>query len=170
MKIDSRKFKPIIVLIVLVPICIFGAIYFMGREARGLPEGSADVLNWERLNTLDYHSDEIPSTLKDFNHRNIRIPGFIVPLEDSYDSVSEFLLVPDAGSCVHVPPPPPNQMVYVKMKSGQRVELGGFPIWVTGKLRIENVNSPYGLVAYSIEAESTQPFEGWDQFDKQGGK
>jgi hypothetical protein len=127
-------------------------------------QGAPEILNWDRLDMLDYRTGNAPDWLKDLSGQVVRVPGFIVPLEDDYESVAEFLLVPDPGSCVHVPPPPPNQMVYVRMKSGNRVQLRGVPVWVTGKLKIENIKSPYGSVAYSIEGDETEPFKGWDQF------
>jgi uncharacterized protein len=70
----------------------------------------------------DYRGEGGPPAVQaqDFNVNKslegatVRLPGFIVPLEGVKDgSVSEFLLVPYFGSCIHVPPPPPNQIVYV---------------------------------------------------------
>jgi uncharacterized protein len=66
--------------------------------------------------------------------RLIRMPGYLLPLEFSGKAVSEFLLVPWVGACIHTPPPPPNQIVYVRPK--KPVELPGMfaPVWVTGRL------------------------------------
>jgi hypothetical protein len=164
------KVKVIVAATFAIFLLVFGILHFSAGGGSHHSDGRPEVLNWERLDMLDYRTGEMPSWLENLNNQTVRVPGFVVPLEDNYESVSEFLLVPDPGSCVHVPPPPPNQMVYVKMKAGQRVQLRGFPLWVTGKLKIENVKSPYGTVAYSIEGEITQPFEGWNQFDGQGGK
>jgi uncharacterized protein len=64
----------------------------------------------------------------------VRIPGYLLPLEFSGKKVSEFLLVPWVGACIHTPPPPPNQIVHVK--PDQPVEMSGMfaPVWVTGIL------------------------------------
>jgi len=64
----------------------------------------------------------------------IRMPGYLLPLEFSGKKVSEFLLVPWAGACIHTPPPPPNQIVHVK--ADQPFEIGKpfEPVWVTGRI------------------------------------
>ncbi|MBK7844170.1 MAG: DUF3299 domain-containing protein [Bdellovibrionales bacterium] len=160
------KNRVIVAATVAAILLVFAFFHFNGKSGGPPSGGGPQVLNWERLDMLDYRSGQMPGWLEDLNNQTVRVPGFVVPLEDNYESVSEFLLVPDPGSCVHVPPPPPNQMVYVKMKSGQRVQLRGIPIWVTGKLKIENVKSPYGIVAYSLEGDITQRFEGWHQFEQ----
>ena len=66
--------------------------------------------------------------------QTVRIPGYLLPLEFSGKEVSEFLLVPWVGACIHTPPPPPNQIVHVKSdKPVGNVSMFA-PIWVTGKL------------------------------------
>ena len=53
---------------------------------------------------------------KSLDGATVRLPGFIIPLDARRDGVlDEFLLVPYFGACIHVPPPPPNQLVYVRM-------------------------------------------------------
>jgi uncharacterized protein len=46
------------------------------------------------------------------------VPGYMVPLEDNLEEVTEFLLVPYPGACIHVPPPLPNQIVHVIVGRG----------------------------------------------------
>jgi hypothetical protein len=151
----------------LVGLCCLG-IYKLFQSHYPFFSRNSDqptVLNWEQLEKLDLQSGSAPGWLKNLDSQMVRVPGFVVPLEDNYEEVSEFLLVPDPGSCVHVPPPPPNQMVYVRMNAGKKAESQGLPVWVTGKLKIANVTSPYGKVSYSIEGDTTQPFESWNQFE-----
>lgn len=91
--------------------------------------------------------------------KRIAIPGFMVPLEDDAQEVTEFLLVPYAGACIHVPPPPPNQMVYVKLIHGGKAKMSFTePIVVTGTLKISTVKSPYGDVSYNLDGESVKPY------------
>ena len=54
----------------------------------------------------------------DLNDKNIRMPGYLLPLEFENRKVTEFLLVPWVGACIHTPPPPPNQIVHVKLENG----------------------------------------------------
>ncbi|MDP2621057.1 MAG: DUF3299 domain-containing protein [Hyphomicrobiales bacterium] len=71
----------------------------------------------------------------------VRMPGYVLPLEFSGTEVSEFFLVPYVGACIHVPPPPPNQMVFVRLHdstiSGDLYE----PIWITGRMKVEKTNT-----------------------------
>ena len=49
-----------------------------------------------------------------YDGRRVRLPGYVVPLQHDGQALTEFLLVPYVGACVHVPPPPANQLVYVE--------------------------------------------------------
>ena len=81
----------------------------------------------------------------------VRMPGYVLPLEFSGTEVSEFLLVPYVGACIHVPPPPPNQMVFVRLHdetvNGDLYE----PVWITGRMNIEKTTTPLSYV----DGEST---------------
>jgi uncharacterized protein len=70
-----------------------------------------------------------------FNGKQVRIAGFVVPLGFDQTEVDEFLLVPFVGACIHVPPPPPNQIILVR--SREPVEIGGLfdAVWVTGEFQ-----------------------------------
>ncbi len=78
------------------------------------PGPGALTVGWSTLKTLN--SAQASSPARALNKKLVSVPGFMVPLEDDADQVSEFLLVPFAGACIHVPPPPPNQMIYVKLR------------------------------------------------------
>jgi hypothetical protein len=68
--------------------------------------------------------------------KTVRMPGFVLPLEYAGKKVAEFLLVPWVGACIHTPPPPPNQIVHVRMAKGAEFESKGIfaAVWVTGVL------------------------------------
>ncbi|MGR5355091.1 DUF3299 domain-containing protein [Vibrio chagasii] len=81
---------------------------------------------------------------QDFDGKKVRIPGFLVPIAFSAPLVAtEFLLVPTAGACIHMPPPPANQIVRVSYPEGYKVETVQYPVWVEGvissKLTTDNV-------------------------------
>lgn len=93
----------------------------------------------------------------------VRLPGFVVPLETEGDRVKEFFLVPYFGACIHVPPPPANQMVYVVTAQGKGVELSGDganydPIWVIGKLGIQRTSNELGDAGYILHATAIEPY------------
>lgn len=96
----------------------------------------------------------------------VKLPGFPVPLEQTGDQVTEFLLVPYFGACIHAPPPPANQTVFVDASTagGYRQTSAGSidiyePVWVMGTLRARTVTSPLAVAGYTIEAARVMPYE-----------
>jgi uncharacterized protein len=133
----------------------------LARVERELQAGEPVTLDWKAMAALNYRTGQMPETLKKLNGAKVRVPGFMVPLEDWEQRVTEFILVPFFGACIHVPPPPPNQMAHVLMGGRQKVEVNLWdPVWVIGRLKIENVDSPYGVVGYQLTAERLQSYDG----------
>ena len=92
--------------------------------------------------------------------RLVRIPGFIVPLEeDSEGRVLEFFLVPYVGACIHVPPPPPNQMVYVKAEEPFFAHGLGDAYWIVGRMHTQLRDTPLASASYVMTADSIVPYE-----------
>jgi uncharacterized protein len=121
-------------------------------------ENTAQTIGWGVLKTLTVSTPE-DSPVRQLQGKRVSIPGFMVPLEDDAQEVTEFLLVPYAGACIHVPPPPPNQMVYVKLIHNGNAKMSFTdPIVVTGILKITNVKSPYGDVSYNLDGETVKPY------------
>jgi hypothetical protein len=122
------------------------------------PAAAPITVGWSTLKTLN--ATQPHSAASALNNQVVSVPGFMVPLEDDADQVTEFLLVPFAGACIHVPPPPPNQMVYVKLQRNQKAKMSFTePIVVTGKLHVAKVDSPYGDVSFSLDGETVRPYE-----------
>jgi hypothetical protein len=87
----------------------------------------------------------------EFNNKRIRIAGYIVPIEyNEKQVITEFFLVPYFGACIHVPPPPPNQLIYVKHPKGFTLPDLYTPFWVEGAVVIETQENELGLSAYSM--------------------
>ncbi|MFS1416876.1 DUF3299 domain-containing protein [Vibrio sp. 10N.286.49.B1] len=101
----------------------------------------------------------IGSVRPELNGSTVKIPGFVVPLEGDEDTVTEFLLVPYFGACIHVPPPPPNQIIYVKFKQGAPVHRLWDVIYVVGTLKTETVNSELAETGYLIEGLSIEDYD-----------
>jgi len=97
---------------------------------------------------------------KDLEGREIRIPGFVVPLElDDAGNVTEFFLVPYFGACIHVPPPPPNQMIYVVMKKGIQLDSMYAAYWITGKMSAKTRKTGLGAAAYTLTATDYEEYK-----------
>ena len=91
---------------------------------------------------------------------NVKLPGFVVPLEmDANGLVREFFLVPYFGACIHVPPPPPNQIVYVKLEQGAKMGSIYEAQWITGTLRAETRSSRLGAAAYTLYATGMEAYK-----------
>jgi len=89
----------------------------------------------------------------------IRIAGFVVPLGTDLDHVKEFLLVPYFGACIHVPPPPANQMIHVFPKKPlTNAQLMG-PVWVRGALKASLTDTSFGAVGYRIQAAGVETYK-----------
>jgi uncharacterized protein len=82
--------------------------------------------------------------------QKVRIPGFVVPLEDSQDGLKEFLLVPYFGACIHSPPPPSNQIIHVLPVSPAKNLRSMDAVWIHGVLKTERTDSYMGAAAYRI--------------------
>ena len=90
--------------------------------------------------------------------QSVRLPGYMVPLEDLPEGTKEFLLVPYFGACVHSPPPPANQIVHVVLdKPTKRFRLMD-TLWVTGALSATQTDSHMGMSSYRMEAKLVAPF------------
>lgn len=127
-------------------------IFFLTRS----PVNATEI-DWNLLGQMDYVTGQTTPELQTFHDQKIKIPGFMVPLEDNARKVTEFLLVPNPQACIHMPAPPPNQMVYVKVK-GEGFPTAFGPIWVYGDLKIVTTQSMYGDSAFEIRADSVEPY------------
>ena len=116
-------------------------------------------VGWRLLASLNYRTGEPSEELAALAGKLVKIPGFTVPLEDWASSATEFLLVPYVGACIHTPPPPPNQLVYIEMDEGKRAKLDGWnPVWVEGVLEIELTESVYGYVGFTLSGQRVYPY------------
>ncbi len=122
------------------------------------PQAAINI-DWRVLAGLDYTNGKATDTLKKLEGKQVRIPGFVVPLDDFQEEGAEFLLVPYYGACVHTPPPPPNQIVMVEMSGKKAIKLNLFDaVWMSGTLKIASVESPYGTVGYTLQGLKVEPY------------
>ena len=93
-----------------------------------------------------------------FSGQQVRIPGFVVPLESDGRTIREFLLVPYFGACVHVPPPPANQLIHVIPDQPIAAGLNMSPVWVNGVLNVGRVESEMGSAGYQMRAMKVEAY------------
>jgi len=148
-----------------------------------------EEVEWEQLMPADFSLDELlditdqMATIDDFDPRAqelfdqmmatmqsapivpelkgkmIKIPGYVVPLESEGPNVTTFFLVPYFGACIHVPPPPSNQIVHVHFEPGTHVENLYDAVWVTGRINTETIVNDMATSGYTMEAFQIEPYE-----------
>lgn len=100
------------------------------------------------------------NTVKELDGMKIRLPGYTVPFEYGKDAqISEFLLVPYYGACLHAPPPPPNQTVFVKTDDKIQLKDLSQAVWIEGTLRTQTQESELADAAYTIEMTGWEIYE-----------
>ena len=83
--------------------------------------------------------------------KKIRIPGFIVPLEfENEEMVIQFFFVPFFGACLHLPPPPPNQIILVDFPEGVPLKSLYTAFWISGELKTSLVEKDIATAAYTM--------------------
>ncbi len=103
----------------------------------------------------------------ELNGTTVRIAGYLLPLDVSEEGVSEFLLVPYVGACIHVPPPPANQMVFVKLQQSYKADGLYTPVWVTGEMVTKKTEKTLSLadgastvpVGYTLQGIKVEPYK-----------
>lgn len=89
----------------------------------------------------------------------VRMPGYIIPFVGDANGITEFLLVPYVGACIHVPPPPPNQLVYVKAKTPWPTSGLWEAIWVTGIMSLEMLDTTIAVIGYALQSNHIEVYE-----------
>lgn len=139
------------------------------------PESLYDIEDGSEQDDLDVFKEgdvEDPETTRylqalsssrviaEFDQKAIRIPGFIVPLTSNAEqNVTEFFIVPYFGACLHMPPPPPNQIIYSTSKQGIKLDSLYEPFWFEGTLVIESIENSVASSAYRLQLNNVAPYE-----------
>lgn len=143
---------------VVVFLLSLAAGFYLFRGASSFSMGDAVEIDWRLLAEMDYISGKATGELEKLDGKTVRLPGFMVPLEDDMKKVTEFLLVPSPQACIHVPPPPPNQMVLVTMEKGHSTEIAYGPVWVYGTLEITPKRHVFGESSFQIHGLKTEAY------------
>ena len=130
-----------------------------GIDLKGL------LLKWDEVKRL--RTQQAHNVVEELNGQQVRIAGYALPLEFTGRKVTEFLLVPWVGACIHTPPPPPNQIVYVILKKGFETKDNFEPVWVTGQMTVKSSSKNLFLVdgaadidvGYTLNAKQVQPYK-----------
>jgi hypothetical protein len=126
------------------------------RGADGIPTPPAPDAGWMSLRMQQPDSNAPPAVVAELDGQRVRIGGYVVALDFDATKIKEFLLVPFVGACIHVPPPPPNQIIYVKAADGFEITGQFDPIYVTGTLKTARQFTGLAVTGYTMEAEKVE--------------
>lgn len=100
------------------------------------------------------------NAVPELDGKKVRLPGYTVPFEYGRDAeITEFLLVPYFGACIHAPPPPPNQTILVRSETPIKLRDLAQAVWISGELKIEIAETALADTAYVIELQDIKPYE-----------
>jgi hypothetical protein len=96
-------------------------------------------------------------TMPELDGVEARIPGFVVPIEtDGEGNLKEFFLVPYFGACIHVPPPPANQIIYGRLEEPIPMVNIWDAFWMEGTLNIEDISNDTAASAYTMDVSKLE--------------
>ena len=124
------------------------------------PRAVLDRLGIDTLSDGDPRADDVLAQIrKDWDRapvvkaldgKKVRLPGYVVMLEGNEKGVSEFLLVPYFGACIHLPPPPSSQVVHVLPTTTVPEKIAMYPVWVIGTLKTVQADTALGSAGYRM--------------------
>jgi uncharacterized protein len=131
------------------------------REFEALNLGSlsdSDPRAIQALEKLRAAMDNAP-IVPALNGARVRIAGFMVPLDGVKGQITEFLLVPYFGACIHTPPPPANQIIHVVPAKPYKIEQGMDAVWINGVLETTRAETGMGNAGYRMKADLVTPYK-----------
>ena len=119
-------------------------------------QGEIDAINDRWLPEFDENASKLS---KDLDGAYIKMPGYVLPLDLSTTGVTSFIMVPYVGACIHTPPPPANQLVFVDSEKPWPSDKLWDPVWVTGRIRHELQSTTLADIGYAMQAELIEVYE-----------
>jgi hypothetical protein len=122
----------------------------------GAPPPPMPEAGWMSSRIQQPGSSAPPAVVQELDGQRVRIGGYVVALDFDATKIKEFLLVPFVGACIHVPPPPPNQIIYVKAAEGFEVNGQFNAAYITGTLKTARQFTDLAATGYAMEAEKIE--------------
>lgn len=135
-----------------------------------LPEGELErIAQLQQMQALatgfdHFGTDRMPqiqtfNVVEELDGRRVRLGGYVLPFDFTGSrEINRFLLVPYVGACIHVPPPPPNQLVFVTTEEPVQVQGLWDPVYVEGVMRTARHDNELGDTAYTLELIAITPY------------
>ncbi|MFN4148402.1 MAG: DUF3299 domain-containing protein [Rhodocyclaceae bacterium] len=132
------------------------AAQFKGLDLSKLQDSDPRAI--EALDRLKKEWDDAPAE-SSLDGQRIRIAGFALPLERVGEKVTEFLIVPYFGACIHTPPPPANQIIHAKSAKPLAGVKMMVPLWVYGTLSVKRGVTQWGVAGYRLDVDKVAPYK-----------
>ncbi|ACJ30348.1 Conserved hypothetical protein [Shewanella piezotolerans WP3] len=97
----------------------------------------ADIALQARANYMMLEQRKAESLNTTLNGQKVRLSGFVVPIKFAGIKAVEFLFLPHAGACIHMPPPAANQVIKLQYSQGFEVNNVQYPVWVEGTIKAD---------------------------------
>lgn len=125
----------------------------LAAKTQSLHEAGIDIdaLLAKRKEIIQLRRQRASALRTDYDGQTVRVPGYLIPLDINKGRATEFLLVPWVGACIHTPPPPPNQIVYVKTAKRQKVGRMWDPVHVKGTMQSGDISKNLYLIDGAAE-------------------
>ncbi|MCZ4352817.1 DUF3299 domain-containing protein [Roseovarius aestuarii] len=119
-------------------------------------QGAVDEVNdtWDPI--FDENATKLNTSL---DGASVKLPGYIIPIDMGSEGLRSFMLVPYVGACIHVPPPPPNQLVFVTTKTPWPSDQLWDAVWVSGRLSARLQTTEIAESGYEIAADTIEIYE-----------
>jgi hypothetical protein len=115
-----------------------------------IAEGEMDEQNDTWRPIFDENATKVNTEL---DGAYIKMPGYILPLDMTAEGITSFVLVPYVGACIHTPPPPPNQLVFVTTQTPWPSVDMWEAVWVTGRMQTQLQSTEVAETGYAIQAD-----------------
>lgn len=133
----------------------FKEVRELQRQAKAIPDSDVRAVAMLKRTREIWDNAPVNPAL---DGKAIRIPGYVVPLDQAGGGLKEFLLVPYFGACIHTPPPPSNQIIRVTMNNAVTGLHTMDTLWVSGVLHAARTDSSMGASSYTLEASNTERY------------
>ena len=125
-----------------------------------IQKGKRTQVTWDDLYEFDYEKGVPTPFLKAIEGKPARLPGFVIPLTDGdVEKMKEFLIVPEPMMCIHVPPPPPNLLLYGTANPPISINSLWEPVWLDGEIKVEKKESIYAVAGFTMKVTGVEPYQ-----------
>ena len=115
-----------------------------------------DALLAQRWDVARKRKNALMATNPALDKVEVTLSGYLIPAPQGADGTYFGYLVSQVGMCSHLPTPPPNKLVRVRLLDDPKSESVYVPVQVSGQLRAEESDA----TIYVVDGEARM-FSGW---------